>query len=149
MYYPQRVCMQCTQSVGNTRVMSCVFIKPRLHDTTGCQTVWQPCWTNSHCSFNRLYNQLNVCIHDRFDNRLYRVHGFYITIYATISSPPQKKIITHKDLDSLLQSVVLCGVLRPVCGFQTYRFSENDPFSWTVCKESCRDSWTTNDQYAK
>jgi len=38
--------------------------------TTGLTTVWnehplfvQQCWTNTHCSFNRLYN--------RFDNRLY------------------------------------------------------------------------------
>jgi len=35
-------------------------LKPRLHDTTGCQTepVWQQCWTNSHCSFNRLSNRV-------------------------------------------------------------------------------------------
>jgi len=77
-------------------------IKPRLHDTTGCQTVltigcqpvWQPCWTNSHCSFNRLSRrvvgpttglttgfmhdtamQLSNQLSNGFDNRLnVRIH---------------------------------------------------------------------------
>ena len=32
-------------------------VKPRC--TTGLtNTVWQPCWTNSHCSFNRLSNRV-------------------------------------------------------------------------------------------
>jgi len=32
---------------------------PRLHDTTGLYNpVWQPCWTNSRCSFNRLSNRV-------------------------------------------------------------------------------------------
>jgi len=45
------------------------IVIPRLHDTTGCQTglttalneqplFVQPCWTNSHCSFNRLSNRV-------------------------------------------------------------------------------------------
>jgi len=43
-------------------VKSVVQIKP------GVQLVWQPRWTNSHCSFNRL------SIDNRFDNRLYCVY---------------------------------------------------------------------------
>ena len=35
---------------------------PRLHDTTGCQPVWQPCWTN------RLFVQFRST---RLSNRLY------------------------------------------------------------------------------
>ena len=31
------------------------------------QPVWQPCWTNSHCSFNRL----STGLYNRFDNWLY------------------------------------------------------------------------------
>jgi len=31
------------------------------------QPVWLPCWTNSHCSFNRLSKGL----YNRIDNRLY------------------------------------------------------------------------------
>jgi len=105
-----------------------------IHDTAGCQTGLTTSWM-----FVYTIGLTTGCI----------VYTGFTLLYMQQLVPPQKKIITHKDLDSLLQSVVLCGVLRPVCGFQTYRFSENDPFSWTVCKESCRDSWTTNDQYAK
>ena len=28
----------------------------RIHDTAVVKRVWQPCWTNIHCSFNRLSN---------------------------------------------------------------------------------------------
>ena len=49
---------------GPVAVRPSVTLIPRLHDTTGCQPAWHPCWTNSHCSFNQLSNRLNVCIHD-------------------------------------------------------------------------------------
>jgi len=63
---------------------------PHLHDTTECQMaicstrlsnrvvqpVWQPCWTNSHCSFNVLKEQplfastdCQTGLYNRYDNR--------------------------------------------------------------------------------
>jgi len=42
--------------------------------TTGF-VMWQPCWTNSHCSFNRLSNRFDKW----FDNRLYRVNGALVS----------------------------------------------------------------------
>jgi len=58
MHKPEihKVC-QCRQR--RTEPRPSITLKPRLHDTTGYQTgwVWQPCWTNSHCSFNRLYTR--------------------------------------------------------------------------------------------
>jgi len=57
--------------------VSCKQTSNRLW--TGCQT-W-PCWTNSHCSFNRLYNRIDNRLYTRynrlsnwFDNWLYRVY---------------------------------------------------------------------------
>jgi len=38
-----------------------LFVQPvvKTGRTTGLtNTVWQPCWTNSHCSFNRLWNRV-------------------------------------------------------------------------------------------
>ena len=43
---------------------------PRLRDTTGCQTVWQPVWQPVVLCI-QTFNQLSK----RFDNRLYRVNG--------------------------------------------------------------------------
>ena len=73
-------------------------VKPRLHDTTGCQSgcitgLTTGLTTVLNCSFNRLsyrvvqpynrfdnrlytrYNRLSNRLSNRFDNRLYRVNG--------------------------------------------------------------------------
>jgi len=44
-------------------------IIPRLHDTTGCQTVWQPV----ECLYTQ-YNPFSNRFDKQFDNRLYRVN---------------------------------------------------------------------------
>jgi len=66
-YYEVRQKINPLVTYANTSP-SPVFLsfKPRLHDTTGCQTVKQP----AECLFSRCSRLFN-----RFDNRLYRVNG--------------------------------------------------------------------------
>jgi len=46
-----------------------LFIKPRLHDTTCCQTGCQPVWQPVKCLYTR-YNRLSNPLSNRFDNWL-------------------------------------------------------------------------------
>jgi len=74
----------CTHLVDESACFCSFLIKPRLHDTTGCQTrcqtgpvvkpVWQPVWQSFGCLFTR-YSRLSNRLHNLFDNRLYRVNG--------------------------------------------------------------------------
>ena len=78
----------------------CLFIKPRLHDTT-VQPVWQPAvscrqtsnrlskglsnrWRNSHCSFNRLSNRV---VQPVWQPAVYTIQPFVKPVVKRVSQP--------------------------------------------------------------
>ena len=63
-------------------------LKPRLHDTTCCQTVWQP-GKCLYTRYNRLSNALSNRFSIRFDNKLYRV---YSRLYNPVWQPVEPTV---------------------------------------------------------
>ena len=81
-------------------------LKPRLHDTAGCQQVWQPCWTNS-CSFNRLSNPvcqtgLTTVLNEQLFVQLVVKPGcttgciMYTNIYPVVKPDWQQEVVSCK-----------------------------------------------------
>jgi len=73
---------QYQKTVGSAKLVTDhkVTVKPRLHDTTGCQTGcqtglttgWTTCWTNSTVRSTGCQNGCTTRFDNRFDNRVER-----------------------------------------------------------------------------
>jgi len=128
-----------------------VNVKPRLHDTTGCQTrcqsgcqtslttgsivytniqpvvipVWQPVWqTAVSCS---LYSRLSNRLYNRFNNRLYRVNG-----------------VLETGINSIINLLGLCWLDLVTSGETAWAsvcVGHCWNRKWSDETGSCRDAW--------
>jgi len=127
------------------QVLMCLILKPRLHDTTCCQTGCQSgCIVHRLRTFNRLSN-------NPFDNRLYRVYSRLSNrLYNPVRQPVERTVAVCSTVERTVtvRSTRLSNFQRMSKDGQSTKWRRNiaENFNRLSRRRSVTDDTVTTDR---